>query len=181
MNFCGKKPLSVFKYFNYLQSRQKSEKTNMSFLRKMLNWRMDGQTDARTDRQSWFCRTLFKTVVQLLKWLQAFLNTRNQFILLISLWDTANFRFLQREWAHPFMPTSIAIFFDQLLIPMNSYQHAKNRAFSSFYSIDMIYLKILQSDWPKTLSNSKSTFTVSKVCAMWRIWAGGYLPVKGTQ
>ena len=54
-NFCKneflwKKPLSVFKYFNYLQSRQKLEKTNMSFLRKMLNWRMDGQTDGRTDR-----------------------------------------------------------------------------------------------------------------------------------
>ena len=66
----------------------KSEKTNMSFLRKMLNWRMDGQTS-------------FK-----LSWI-LYHNTRNQFILLISLRDTANFRFLQPKWtliyehAHP--------------------------------------------------------------------------------
>ena len=47
MNFSGKKLVSVFKYSNYLPSCQKSEKTNMPFLRKMLNWRMDGQTDGR--------------------------------------------------------------------------------------------------------------------------------------
>ena len=47
MNFPGKKALSVFKYSNYLPSCPKSEKTNMIFLRKMLQWidrRKDGQT-----------------------------------------------------------------------------------------------------------------------------------------
>ena len=45
MNFLGKKDSglsfwkkdSVFKYFNYLPSCKKSEKTNTSFLRNMLN------------------------------------------------------------------------------------------------------------------------------------------------
>ena len=67
LNFSGKKILSVFKYSHYLPSFQKSEKTNMPFLRKMLNWRLDGQTDRRTDRQPWFCRTLFRMGIQLLK------------------------------------------------------------------------------------------------------------------
>ena len=67
MNFPRKKSLSVFKYSNYLSSCQKSEKTNMPFLGKMLNWRMNGQTDRRTERQLWFCRTLCRTGVQLLK------------------------------------------------------------------------------------------------------------------
>ena len=68
----------------------------------------------------------------------------------MSLGDTANFRFLQSEWAHPFMTTPIPIFYNQILISMNLYQHAKNQAFSFYHSRDIIYLKILQSDWPKT-------------------------------
>ena len=120
----------------------------------MLNWQMDGQRDRRTDRKPWFCRTLCGTGVQLLKQFKAFLNlyqnTRNQFISLIYLWDTANFIFLQLEWIHPFMTTPIPIFFNQLLISLNLYQHAKIQAFSSFHSRDIIYLKILPSDWSET-------------------------------
>ena len=65
--FLEKKFLSVFKCSSYLRSCPKSEKTNMPFLWKMLNWQMDGQTDGRTDRQPWFCRTLCRRGVQLLK------------------------------------------------------------------------------------------------------------------
>ena len=39
------------------------------------------------------------------------------------------------------------VFFDQLLISMNLYQHAKNQAFSPFSPRDTVDLKILQSDW----------------------------------
>ena len=46
LDFPGKKALSVFKYSSYLPSCQKLEKPNMLFfLSKMLNWRMDGQTE----------------------------------------------------------------------------------------------------------------------------------------
>ena len=45
--------------------------------------------------------------------------TKNQFTLLISSWDTANFRILQPEWAYPFMTKSIPIFLNQFLISMN--------------------------------------------------------------
>ena len=67
MNFPRKKALLVFKYSNYLPSCQKPEKHNLPFLRKMLNWQMNGQTDRRTDRQPWFCRTLCREGIQLLK------------------------------------------------------------------------------------------------------------------
>ena len=42
--FSRKKALSVFKYSNYLSLRQKSEKTNEPFLRRMLNCWTDRQT-----------------------------------------------------------------------------------------------------------------------------------------
>ena len=45
------------------------------------------------------------------------------------------------------MPTQI--FFNQLLISINLYQHAKNQAFSSLCSGDIVNLKILQSDWSR--------------------------------
>ena len=79
------------------------------------------------------------------------------------MWNTANFRFLQAVWAHPFMTTPIPIFFDQLLISMNLYQHSKNQAFSSFRSRDIIYLKILQSDWPKTFWHISQEPDFSKI------------------
>ena len=50
MNFPGKKALTVFKCLNYIPLCQKSEKTNESFLRKMLDCRTGRQTD--TDRQT---------------------------------------------------------------------------------------------------------------------------------
>ena len=51
-----------------------------------------------------------------------------------TMWDTANFRALRPEWAQPFMTTSTLIFFNQFLISMNLYQHAKNQVFLSFCS-----------------------------------------------
>ena len=48
------------------------------------------------------------------------------------------------ELRHPFLTTPTLIFFDQILISMNMYQHAKNQALSLFR--DIAYLIILQSD-----------------------------------
>ena len=47
------------------------------------------------------------------------------------------------------MTKPTTIFFIQLLISMNLYQHAKNQAFSLFCSRDIVGLKILQSDWSR--------------------------------
>ena len=44
--------------------------------------------------------------------------------------------------------TPTQIFFNQLLISINLYKYAKNQAFSSFYSRDIVDAKTLQSDWP---------------------------------
>ena len=53
----------------------------------------------------------------------------------------------------PSLATLTQIFFNQLLISMNLHhgciQHAKDQAFSSFCSRDLVNLKILQSDWPR--------------------------------
>ena len=51
--------------------------------------------------------------------------------------------FLIPEWPHPFLTMPIPIVFDQLLIPMNLYQRAKNQAFPLFSSRDAANLKIL--------------------------------------
>ena len=57
------------------------------------------------------------------------------------------FRVLISKWQYLFLTTLTSIFFDQLLISVNLYQHAKNQAFSSFCSWDTVDLKILRSDW----------------------------------
>ena len=55
---------------------------------------------------------------------------KNLFIPSIHSWDTANFRVLWPDWPHPFLAMPIQKFFDQLLIYVNLYQHAKNQAIS---------------------------------------------------
>ena len=98
----------------------------------------------------------FLTYIQkLIKWLLAFLHfhqhTRNQFISLITSWDTTNFiSVLRPEWLNPFLTPLTPIFLNQLLISMNLYQHARSQAFLSFFSRDVVNLTILQSDWPRT-------------------------------
>ena len=81
----------------------------------------------------------------------AFLNfdqhPKNQFIPLIPFWDTANFSALRPEWPYLFLTMPTTFFFNQLLISINLYQHAKTQAFSSLRSRDIINSKILQSDW----------------------------------
>ena len=46
------------------------------------------------------------------------------------------------------MPTQKC--FDQILIYVILYQHAKNQAISLIYSRDMVDQKIMQSDWLRT-------------------------------
>ena len=45
------------------------------------------------------------------------------------------------------MPT--LIFLDQSLISINLYQYEKTQVFSSFFSSEIVDLKILESDWPR--------------------------------
>ena len=67
MNFPEKKGSVKFLNILIIYHRAKNKKKLIVFLRKMLNWRIDGQTDRRTGRKPWFCRTLCRTGVQLLK------------------------------------------------------------------------------------------------------------------
>ena len=62
-------------------------------------------------------------------------HAKNQFIPSIHSWDTVNFRVLWPDWPHPFLTTHIQNFFDQLLIHLNLYQHAKK----SGYFIDLFW------------------------------------------
>ena len=50
---------------------------------------------------------------------------------------------------------------------MNLHQHAKNQAFSSFCSGDIVNLKIQQFDWPRTfwpISQEPDFFQVWDLC-----------------
>ena len=61
----------------------------------------------------------------------------------------------------------IEIFFDQLLISANSYQHAKNWAILLICSGDMVNEKILQSNWLRTfwpLSQEPKFFQIWDLC-----------------
>ena len=46
---------------------------------------------------------------------------------------------------------------------MNLYQHAKNQAFSSSLSRDIVSLKILQSDWRRTFCHISQEPKFSKI------------------
>ena len=63
----------------------------------------------------------------------AFLNlhqdAKNQFIPSIQAWNTACFRVPWPDWSHPFLTKPIQKLFDQLLIHVNLYQHAKNSGY----------------------------------------------------
>ena len=54
------------------------------------------------------------------------------------------------DWSHPFLTIPTKKIFDQLLIYVNLYKHAKNQANSLIWSGDMIDEEILQSDWLRT-------------------------------
>ena len=60
--------------------------------------------------------------------------------------DTVNFRDQGPDWPHPFLTMPYQKKFDQILIFMNLYQHAKNKTVSSICSGEIVNLKILQSN-----------------------------------
>ena len=55
------------------------------------------------------------------------------------------------DWQHPFLTMPNQKIFDQLLVFVNLYQHAKNETVSSICSREIVDLKILQSDWQRAL------------------------------
>ena len=73
--------------------------------------------------------------------LKLYQHTINQFIPLISYWDTANFIMWPQSRHTHFWPCPPPIYFNQLFLLMNLYQHAKNEAFSSYCSGDLVDLK----------------------------------------
>ena len=93
-----------------------------------------------------------------------FISAHQKPVSLISSWDTAKFRVLLPEWSHPFMTMPTPIFSNHLLTSMNLYQHAKNQFFSSFFSRDIVDLKILQSDWPRAF------WLISQKPEFFQIW-----------
>ena len=62
-------------------------------------------------------------------------KSRDQFILPVHFWGTVNFRVSWPDLPHPFLIIAIQEVFDQLLIFVNLYQHAKSQ---------LIHLFILQ-------------------------------------
>ena len=65
--------------------------------------------------------------------------------------ETANFRVPWPDWPHPFLTMPTPKNFDQLLIFVNLYQHAKNQFIPSLHSSDTINFKVHSHDWPHPL------------------------------
>ena len=62
--------------------------------------------------------------------------------------ETANFRVPRLDWPHPFLTMPTKKIFDQLLIFVNLYQHAKNLLFIPFaHSSDTVNFKVPSHDW----------------------------------
>ena len=72
---------------------------------------------------------------------------KNRLIPSVHFGDTINYRVQRPDWPDPFLTILNQKFFDQLLIFMNLYKHAKNYAVSSICFREMVDLKILESDW----------------------------------
>ena len=71
----------------------------------------------------------------------------------VHSWDTVIYRVLWPDCPHPFLTMPTPNVFDQFLIYVDLYEHAKNQAISLICSGDMVDSKILRSDrlrilWP---------------------------------
>ena len=64
-----------------------------------------------------------------------------------SFWRYSHFRVHRPDWSHPLFTMPNQKMFDQLLIFVNLYQHAKNYTVSSICVGEMVDLIILESDW----------------------------------
>ena len=85
----------------------------------------------------------------------------------VHSWDTVSFRVQRPDWPSPFLTTTKQKIFDQLLIFVNLYQHAKNEAVSLISSGRIIDLKILQSDWLRAFwpISQEKVFQKSRISA----------------
>ena len=55
--------------------------------------------------------------------------------------ETANFRVPRADWPHPFLTMPTQKYFDELLIFVNLYQHAKNQFIPSVNSSDIFNIE----------------------------------------
>ena len=81
-------------------------------------------------------------------------------------WDTVKFRFQRPDWPHSFFTIPHQKLFNQLLIFVNLYQHAKNEAASLICSGEMLDLKILLSEWLRGFRpiSHKDFFQIKDLC-----------------
>ena len=77
-------------------------------------------------------------------------------------------RVLRPVRPHPFFTTPTPIFFSQLLISMNLYEHAKNQTFSLICSRDIVDLKILQPDWSRAFWLISQEQDFSQIWDLWK-------------
>ena len=81
----------------------------------------------------------------------------------VHSWDTISFRVQRPDWPHPFLTMPNQKVFNQLLLFLNFYQHAKNEAVWSICSREIVDLKTLQSDWLRAfwpISQKKGFFQI---------------------
>ena len=74
----------------------------------------------------------YELTIILLAFLNFYKDAKNRFIWSVYFWDTVNFRVPWPDKPHPFLTMPTQKFFDQLLIFVNLYQHAKKQFFHLF-------------------------------------------------
>ena len=74
----------------------------------------------------------YELTLILLAFLNFYKDAKNRFIWSVYFWDTVNFRVPWPDKPHPFLTMPTQKFFDQLLIFVNLYQHAKKQFFHLF-------------------------------------------------
>ena len=74
----------------------------------------------------------YELTIILLAFLNFYKDAKNRFIWSVYFWDTVNFRVPWPDKPHPFLTMPTQKFFDQLLIFVNLYQHAKKQFFDLF-------------------------------------------------
>ena len=73
--------------------------------------------------------------------------------------ETVNFRVPYPDWPNPFLTMPTQTNFDQLLIFVNLYQHAKNQFIPSAHSSDTVNFKVPSHDWPHPFLNMPTPAT----------------------
>ena len=108
-------------------------------------------------------------------------HAKNQLIPTVHFWDTVNFRVQRTYWSHTFLTIPNQNIFDQILIFLNLYQHAKK--WGSFYKKSPEFKKtshLTLMDFVEILSGEciHQEIKILKILSFYHVQFGNYDQLK---